>query len=44
MWSGLMLVTIYVLGSRGRFAVFVLAVAGLGPLLQIISKAIAAQY
>jgi Protein of unknown function (DUF1360) len=42
MWSGLMLVTIYVLGSLGRFAIFVLAVAGLGSLLQIVSKAIAA--
>jgi hypothetical protein len=42
MWWGLMLVTIYVLGSWGRFAIFVLTVAGLGSLLQIVSKAIAA--
>lgn len=43
MWSGLILITIYLLGTWGRFAVFVLAVAGLGSLLQIASKAIAAR-
>jgi hypothetical protein len=43
MWSGLMLVTVYILGSWGRFAIFVLAVAGLGSLLQVVSKTIAAQ-
>jgi hypothetical protein len=41
MWSGLFAVTIYFLGSWGRFAVIVLAVAGLGSLFQVISKAIA---
>ena len=41
MWSGLFTVTIYLLGSWGRFAVIVLAVAGLGSLFQVISKAIA---
>ena len=43
MWSGLIVVTIYFLGPWGRFAVIVLAVAGLGSLLQIVSKALAAQ-
>jgi hypothetical protein len=43
MWSGLIVVTIYFLGTWGRFAVIVLAVAGLGSLLQIASKALAAQ-
>jgi hypothetical protein len=43
MWSGLLVVTVYFLGSWGRFAVIVLAVAGLGSLLQIVSKALAAQ-
>lgn len=41
MWSGLFAVTIYFLGSWGRFAVIVLAVAGLGSLFQVISKTIA---
>jgi hypothetical protein len=43
-WSALLLVTIYLVGSWGQFAVLVLAVAGVGSLLQIISKATAAQY
>jgi Protein of unknown function (DUF1360) len=43
-WSALLLVTIYLVGSWGHFAVLVLAVAGVGSLLQIISKATAAQY
>ncbi len=43
MWSGLIAVTVYFLGTWGRFAVIVLAVAGLGSLLQIVSKALAAQ-
>jgi hypothetical protein len=41
MWSGVFIVTIYLLGGWGRFAVIVLAVAGLGSLFQVISKAIA---
>jgi hypothetical protein len=41
MWSGLFAVTIYFLGIWGRFAIIVLAVAGLGSLLQVISKTIA---
>lgn len=41
MWSGLFAVTIYLLGTWGRFAVIVLAVAGLGSLFQVISKTIA---
>jgi len=40
-WSGLFTVTIYFLGEWGRFAVIVLAVAALGSLFQVISKAIA---
>jgi hypothetical protein len=43
MWSGLIAVTIYFLGPWGRFAVIVLAVAGLGSLLQLVSKALAAR-
>jgi hypothetical protein len=43
MWSGLIVVTVYFLGTWGRFAVIVLAVAGLGSLLQIVSKALAAR-
>ena len=43
MWSALIVATIYFLGTWGRFAVIVLAVAGLGSLLQIVSKAVAAQ-
>ena len=43
MWSGLIVVTVYFLGVWGRFAVIVLAVAGLGSLLQVVSKALAAQ-
>ena len=41
MWSGLFAVTIYFLGTWGRFAVIILAVAGLGSLFQVISKTIA---
>ncbi len=44
MWSGLIVITIYFLGPWGRFAVLVLAVAGLGSLFQIVSKALAAQH
>lgn len=43
MWSGLIVVTVYFLGVWGRFAVVVLAVAGIGSLLQLVSKALAAQ-
>jgi hypothetical protein len=43
MWSGLIVVTIYFLGVWGHYAVIVLAVAGLGSLLQVVSKALAAQ-
>ncbi|HZD88827.1 MAG TPA: DUF1360 domain-containing protein [Pseudolabrys sp.] len=43
MWSALVVVTVYLLGVWGRFAVMVLAVAGLGSLLQILSKALARQ-
>lgn len=43
MWSGLIVVTIYYVGVWGRYAAIVLAVAGLGSLLQLLSKAFAAQ-
>ncbi|MFN3658530.1 MAG: DUF1360 domain-containing protein [Pseudolabrys sp.] len=43
MWSGLIVATIYLLGIWGRFATIVLAVAGLGSLLQLASKALAAR-
>jgi hypothetical protein len=42
--GALLLITMYLAGSWGHFAVLVLAVAGVGLLLQIISKAVAAQY
>jgi hypothetical protein len=41
MWSAVLAVTVYLLGPWGKFTVIVLAVAGLGSLLQVISKAIA---
>jgi hypothetical protein len=41
MWSSLFAVTVYCLGSWGRLAIIVLAVAGLGSLFQIASKALA---
>ena len=44
MWSGLIVVTVYFLGTWGHYAVVVLAVAGLGSLLQLMSKALAAQF
>jgi hypothetical protein len=43
MWSGLIVVTAYFLGTWGHYAIIVLAVAGLGSLLQLVSKALAAQ-
>ncbi len=43
MWSGLIVVTVYFLGPWGRYAAIMLAVAGLGSLLQVVSKALAAQ-
>lgn len=43
MWSALIVVTAYFLGTWGRYGAIVLAVAGLGSLLQIVSKALAAQ-
>jgi hypothetical protein len=43
MWSALLVVTLYFLGTWGRFIVLVLAVAALGTLLQVVSKAIAAR-
>jgi hypothetical protein len=41
MWAGLVIVTLYFLGSWGRFVALVLAAAGLGSLLQVSSKALA---
>ena len=41
MWSGLIALTLYLWGIWGAFIVFVFAVAGVGSLLQLISKAIA---
>ena len=41
MWSAVIVVTIYMLGQWGRFTVLIFAVAGLGALLQVISRAIA---
>jgi hypothetical protein len=44
LWSALVVVSMYLLSSWGRLATLVLAVAGLGSLLQIISKAIATEH
>lgn len=44
MWSGLIVVTVFFLGLWGHYAVIVMAVAGLGSLLQLVSKALAAQF
>jgi hypothetical protein len=43
MWSALIVVTVYLLGPWGWLAIAVLAVAGLGSLLQIVSKTLAAE-
>lgn len=43
MWSGLIVATVYCLGPWGRFAALVLGLAGLGSLLQVISKALAGE-
>jgi hypothetical protein len=43
LWSALIVVTIYFLGSWGYFADVVLAVAGAGALLQLLGRAIAAR-
>lgn len=42
LWSALIAVTAYYLGTWGRLGVVILAVAGLGSLLQVLSKAVAA--
>jgi hypothetical protein len=44
LWSALIVVTVYLLGFWGRLAMLILAVAGLGSLLQVVSKAIAAEH
>lgn len=41
MWSSVIVTTTYMLGKWGQFAVMILAVAGLGALLQVISRAVA---
>jgi hypothetical protein len=43
MWSGLVVVTAYCFGPWARLLMLVLAAAGLGSLLQVISKAFAAR-
>jgi hypothetical protein len=43
LWSALIVVTIYFLGTWGVFACVVLAIAGAGALLQLIGRAIAAR-
>ena len=43
MWSAVIVATVYFLGPWGKFAVLVMAVAGLGSLLQLLAKALAAQ-
>lgn len=43
MWSALIVVTIYLLGTLGALLIWFFAVAGLGSLLQVISKTVASQ-
>ena len=43
MWAALIAVTIYFLGTWARLTALLIAVAGLGSLLQLVSKALAAQ-
>ena len=38
LWSALIVVTVYLLGFWGRLAIVILAVAGLGSLLQVVSR------
>jgi hypothetical protein len=44
LWSALIVVTVYWLGFWGHLAILILAVAGLGSLLQVLSKAIAGDH
>ena len=44
LWSALVVVTIYLLGGWGRVVVLILAVAGLGSLFNVISRAVADKY
>jgi hypothetical protein len=39
-WSAMIVATVYFLGPWGRFAIWVLAIAGLGSLLQVVSRAV----
>lgn len=41
MWAAMIATTLHFLGPWGQFAIWVLAVAGLGTLLQVVSRAIA---
>ena len=41
LWSALIVVTAYAMGNWGRLGTLLMAVAGLGSLLQVISKAVA---
>ena len=41
LWSALIVLTIYLLGSWGRVVTLILAVAGLGSLFNVMSKALA---
>jgi hypothetical protein len=43
LWSALIVVTTYLLGTPGQLAILILAIAGFGSLLQVVSKAIAIQ-
>ena len=41
LWSALIVLTMYLLGSWGRVVTLILAVAGLGSLFNVMSKAVA---
>jgi Protein of unknown function (DUF1360) len=44
LWSALVVVTAYLSGTPGRLAILILALAGFGSLLQVVSKAIAMEH
>ena len=44
LWSALIVVTIYLLGGWGRVVTLILAVAGLGSLFNVLSKAVAGKH
>lgn len=44
LWSAVIVLTLYQLGSWGRIVILILAVAGLGSLFNVVSKAVAREH